>query len=202
MGAASDHVVINLTIQSTGLARNGYGIPLILSHNATFAQRIRYYSSIAAVQADFPTDGPTYRAATVIFAQTPKPRLIAVGRATGTVLQQYDIGISNVAVGQLYQVVAKGKGITDTTVQYVALANLDFAPGDVNTGTDVITETGHGMTTGAGPFRLSSTGTLPTGTGIAPDTNVWIIAPDANTYRLATSKANALAGTAIDITAA
>ncbi len=202
MGAASDHVVINLTIQSTGLARNGYGIPLILSHNATFAQRVRYYSSIAAVAADFPTDGPTYRTATVAFAQTPKPRFVAVGRATGTVLQQYDIGISQVAVGQLYSIVAKGKGITDTTVSYVALANLDFAPGDVNTATDVISETAHGMTTGAGPFRLSSTGTLPTGTGIAVDTNVWIIAPDANTYKLATSKANALAGTAIDITAA
>lgn len=202
MGAASDHVVINLTIQSTGLARNGYGVPMILSHNATFAQRIRYYSSIAAVAADFTTTGPEYRAATVIFAQTPKPRFIAIGRATGSVLQQYDIGISTVAVGQLYSVVAKGKGITDTTVSYVALADLDFAVGDVNTGTDVITETAHGMTTGAGPFRLSSTGTLPTGTGIAADTNVWIIAPDANTYKLATSKANALAGTAIDITAA
>lgn len=202
MGAASDHVVINLTIQSTGLARNGYGVPGILSHNATFAQRIRYYSSIAALGADFATDTPEYRCATVIFAQTPKPRFVAVLRATGTVLQQYDIGITVSAVGQLYQVVAKGKGIVDTTVQYVALANLDFVDGDVNTGTDVITETAHGMTTGNGPFRLSTTGVLPTGTGIAVDTNVWIIAPTADTYKLATSKANALAGTAIDITAA
>lgn len=202
MGAASDHVVINLTIQSTGLARQGYGIPGILSHNAPFAQRIRYYSSIAALGADFTSTTPEYRAATVIFAQTPKPRFVAVLRATGTVLQQYDIGISVAQVGQLYQVVAKGKSIVDTTVQYVALANLDFAPGDINTTTDVITETAHGMVTGNGPFRLSSTVTLPTGTGIAVDTNVWVIAPTADTYKLATSKANALALTAIDITAA
>src|SRR6185436_4262904 len=41
MGAATDHVVINLTIQSSGLARQGFGIPLILSHTASFVQRIR-----------------------------------------------------------------------------------------------------------------------------------------------------------------
>jgi len=202
MGAATDHVVINLTIQSSGLARQGFGIPLILSHTASFVQRIRYYSSLAAVIADFPVDGPEARAAAVIFAQQPHPRLIAIGRAAGTVLQQYDIGISAVQVGQLYEITAKGRGFADGVASYLALADLPFAVGDVNTATDTISEPGHGMATGDGPFRLSTTGTLPTGTGIAVDTNVFIIAVDVNSYKLATSKANALANTAIDITAA
>ncbi len=202
MGAATDHVVINLTIQSSGLARQGFGIPLILSHTAPFAQRVRYYSSLAAVIADFPSDGPEARVAAVIFAQQPHPRLIAIGRATGTVLQRYDIGISAVQVGQLYEITAKGRGFADGVASYLALADLPFAVGDVNTATDTISEPGHGMATGAGPFRLATTGTLPTGTGIAVDTNVFIIVVDANSYKLATSKANALANTAIDITAA
>jgi hypothetical protein len=202
MGAASDHVVINLTIQSTGLARQGYGVPLILSHEATFTARVRYYSSIAAVAADFSTTGPTWRAANVIFAQVPHPARIAVGRATGTVTQAYDIALVQAQAGALYSIEVKGKGITDTTVSYSPGADLAFASTDVNTGADVITKTAHGMPTGAGPFRFATTGALPTGTGIAVDTNVWIIAPTADTYKLATSKANALAGTAIDITAA
>lgn len=204
MAAANDHVVINLTIDSTGLARQGFGVPLILSHEAVFAERVRYYASIGALTADFSTTGPTWRMASQLFAQTPKPTRIAVGRAIGTALQQYDIGIQAgaVGVGTNYKITVKGKGITDTVVSYLALADLSFAVGDVNTATDAITEPLHGMTTGNGPFRLSTTGTLPTGTGIAVDTNVFVIVVDANTYKLATTKANALATTAIDITAA
>lgn len=41
-------------------------------------------------------------------------------------------------------------------------------------------------------------GVLPTGLSAA--TNYWVIALDANTFQLATSRANALAGTAIDLT--
>lgn len=200
-GAANDHVVINLTIQSTGLARAGYGIPLILSHRAAFGPRIKYYSTIGALGADFASTSPEYRAATVIFAQQPHPRFVAVGRAGGTVTQRYDIGISAPVVGGVYAISAKGQGVTDTTVSYTALANLDFVPGDVTTGTDTIAETGHGMLTGAGPFRLSNSGGgLPAGTAV--DTNYWIIAASADTYKLASSKANALAATAVDLTTA
>lgn len=201
MGAANDHVQINLTIQSSGLARPGYGIPLILSPNALFGPRTKYYSSIAAVGADWAVDSPEYRCATVIFAQTPHPRFVAIGRAAGTVTQRYDIGITVPLVGGVFAVTAKGKGVTDTTVSYTAKANLDFAPGDVTTGTDVIAEVAHGMTTGDGPYRLSNAGGgLPAGSAV--DTNYWIIASTADTYKIASSKANALAGTSVDFTTA
>lgn len=203
MSAASDHVLIQLAIESVGLQRQGFGIPLILSHNAPFVARTKYYRSIAAVGVDFATASPEYLAANVMFAQAIKPQFVAIGRATGSVTQRYDIGITVPQAGALYSVVAKGEGVTATTVSYVALADLTFVDGDVNTTTDTISEVGHGMTTGNGPFRLANSGgALPTGTGIAPDTNVWIIAPTADTYKLATSHANAIALTAIDITAA
>lgn len=77
-------------------------------------------------------------------------------------------------------------------------ANFTFATGDVNTGTEEITETGHGFTTGEGPVWFSSSGSLPA--GLSASTNYWIIVVDANTFKVATSRANALAGTAIDLT--
>lgn len=201
MSAASDHVRILLTIDSVGLQRAGFGIMGILSHTATFPERVRYYSSIAAVGVDFATDSAEYRAANAAFAQSPKPKLVAVLRATGTVTQRYDIGVVAAAVGQTYTLNVKGKGVTDTTVSYKALANLTFVDGDVTVGSDLIAETAHGMATGAGPFRLSNSGgALPA--GLAVDTNYWIIATTADTYKLANSKANALANTPVDITAA
>ena len=56
------------------------------------------------------------------------------------------------------------------------------------------------MTTGDGPYRVTTSGTLAT--GLAVDTNYWIIAPTAGTFKYASSYANALAGTAVDLTAA
>ncbi|TSD86028.1 hypothetical protein FFK22_024735 [Mycobacterium sp. KBS0706] len=66
--------------------------------------------------------------------------------------------------------------------------------------TDQITAVAHGMATGEGPFYLTTTGALPT--GLAANTKYWAILVGANVLKLATSKANALAGAAIDITTA
>ena len=68
---------------------------------------------------------------------------------------------------------------------------------DVNIGTDVITQSAHGFTTGlVGQFTTSNT--LPT--GISAVTNYFIIVVDSNSYKVATSLANALSGTQLDIT--
>lgn len=61
---------------------------------------------------------------------------------------------------------------------------------------EIFTAASHGMVTGAGPYRL--TGTLPTGT--TAHTNYYIIRLGVNTFKLATTRALALAGTAVAIT--
>lgn len=84
--------------------------------------------------------------------------------------------------------------ITDATP-----ANTTFVDGDVTVGTDTIAETGHGMATGL-LVTLTTTGTLPT--GLNTGTNYYVIRVDADNYQLASSLANALAGTPVDITGA
>lgn len=58
----------------------------------------------------------------------------------------------------------------------------------------VFTLTGHGLQTGDQVY-LTTTGALPT--GLSANTLYYVIRTDANTFRLATSRANAAAGTAI-----
>lgn len=62
--------------------------------------------------------------------------------------------------------------------------------------------TAHGFATGDGPYRLATTGTLPAATPTTLDssTSYWVIRSDADNFKLATSRANAIALTAIDIT--
>lgn len=72
-----------------------------------------------------------------------------------------------------------------------------FASTDVNTTTDAITVTGHGYITGQS-FALTTTGGLPAPLAVA--TTYYAIIVDANTIKVASSLANAIAGTAIDLT--
>lgn len=74
-----------------------------------------------------------------------------------------------------------------------------FEDGDVNTGTDVITvDENYYLQTGQA-VALTTSGTLPTGLSA---TTYYVIRTSATTIKLATSVANANAGTAVDITAA
>jgi microcystin-dependent protein len=61
----------------------------------------------------------------------------------------------------------------------------------------VVTNTAHGIYTGEGVY-FTTTGALPT--GVTANTLYYAIRVDANTFRLATSLANAVAGTAITTT--
>lgn len=74
-----------------------------------------------------------------------------------------------------------------------------FAAAAVDTAADTATITAHGFATGL-KVQVSNPGTLPT--GIAAATDYYIIVVDDDTVQFATSQANALAGTAVDITAA
>ena len=62
--------------------------------------------------------------------------------------------------------------------------------------TDICTAVAHSYATGL-RVAATTTGTLPAGLSA---TNYWIIKIDADTFKLASSAANALAGTAVDIT--
>jgi len=64
--------------------------------------------------------------------------------------------------------------------------------------TDTLTTGTHGMIVTAGPFRLSTTGTLPAGSDST--TLYYMIVPSTTTVKLALSPALAKAGTAVDLT--
>jgi len=63
---------------------------------------------------------------------------------------------------------------------------------------ETLTITGHGLKTGDGPYRMTTSGAdLPNGWAI--NTDYWLIRTDADTLQVATSLANANAGTAVAI---
>jgi hypothetical protein len=87
--------------------------------------------------------------------------------------------VSRTTYANLFNAIVPNKGTVTITIA---------TPG-------VVTLNSHGFLTGESIY-LTTTGALPT--GLAVDTLYFVIAVDANTFRLATSYANAIAGTAIN----
>lgn len=83
------------------------------------------------------------------------------------------------------------------TIASATPSGKTFAAADVNIVDNTATIAAHGFTTGL-KIQVSNPGTLPT--GLVAVTDYYLIVVDANTIKFASSQANALAGTAIDIT--
>jgi microcystin-dependent protein len=77
------------------------------------------------------------------------------------------------------------------------VANQAILPADVNITTEEITVTGHSYRRTGFRVRVSSTGTIIG--GLAINTDYYVIVVNANTIKLATTRANAIAGTAINL---
>jgi hypothetical protein len=88
MPGLDDIVRVVITRGSKTVSRAGFGTPMILGLHTRFAERIRFYSSLAAVAGDgFLTSDSEYKAAAAMFAQEIKPSKIAIGRRTAAVAQ-------------------------------------------------------------------------------------------------------------------
>jgi hypothetical protein len=85
----------------------------------------------------------------------------------------------------------------------VTPGSLVFADGDVNVSTNDILFSNHGFETGL-KIQLSTTGVLPSDAGgpLATATDFFVIKVDNDLFQLATTRANAIAGTEIDILSA
>lgn len=87
----SDIASITITTQTVSAQAPGFGIPLILAPNATYAERVRFYTSLSGVAVDFATTTPEYEAAAAIFAQSPRVPRIATGRLALKPTQRFAI---------------------------------------------------------------------------------------------------------------
>jgi hypothetical protein len=120
MSNLSDHVSLQIVVDSSGIARAGFGTPMILSHTAAWVERVRFYTDLPSVGQDFAQTSPEYLSARAIFGQDPHPPQIAIGRAANKPTQVYVIGVSAVANLQAYTINVVGQGVTATTATYTS----------------------------------------------------------------------------------
>lgn len=91
--------------------------------------------------------------------------------------------------------------VTDAVMYGARLRPLTYADQTVtgSAAANTLTKASHGLITGDGPFTFSNAGGALPG-GLADGTQYWVVYNDANSVKVATSLANALAGTTVDLT--
>ena len=116
MGLLQSAIVLNITATGRAVTQAGFGVPLILSPSAAWAERIRFYTTAAAVAVDFATTTPEYLMAAQLFAAEPvAPSRIAIGRCANKATQRWSIGVTTVTHSLAYKV-----RIGSTTYTYTA----------------------------------------------------------------------------------
>jgi hypothetical protein len=132
----------------------------------------------------------------VFIANTP---CLTIGQSLDTALRLASNALCGFASGAQANAFA-----LDTILTRRAAANLRLGAADTSASATVtitiaspgvVTWTSHGLSTGT-PVIFSTTGALPT--GITAGTTYYAIPVDGTTFRIATSFANALAGTAVN----
>ena len=77
----NETISVDISISATPLTQEGFGTPLFITAHREFMDRVRTYSSITEVQADFPSDSNAVRAAQQAFSQSPTIQNLMIGRA-------------------------------------------------------------------------------------------------------------------------
>jgi len=122
----TNHVSLTIAQDIVGVSRKGFGVPMILSHSAAWAERTRVYSDLVGVGADFATDSPEYLQARAILSQTPKPEKIKIGRAANIPTMEYRI-TPTAANSTAYAVGCSGEGVTAEEVSFTSDATATVA---------------------------------------------------------------------------
>jgi len=191
----ADIVNVTFTLQNPGVTAQGFGIPLIVSHTATWAERTRTYKTLSAVGADFGAATPEYLAAQKMFSQTTGIQQIMIGRAANKPTQQYDVGTNSVVANAVYKLrVACDNGSAVWTSQecdYTAAPATAWASGTAYTQGQVVVNDSPAKyyicTTGG--TSAGSGGPTGTGAAITDNTVTWMYAGGSATVGTTTNDA-------------
>jgi len=101
----SDIATITISTSAKGVTRKGFGVPLIAAYHAHYAERVREYTTLAAMVTDgFTVNEPAYKVAAQIAGQTPRVAKWKVGRRALPFTQSVKLTPASNTVGTVYTV--------------------------------------------------------------------------------------------------
>lgn len=128
----SDIVSVQISATADQPTREGFGTPLIASYHSVFSNRVEEYGSLSEITgAGFSVSSPTYKCASAIFSQSPRPPSIKVGRRALAYTQTVHLTCTDATQGNVYNLKIGGQAVTrtvpgssSTTAEATAIATL------------------------------------------------------------------------------
>lgn len=127
MGSLSNHVTSTTSLSAVRVRKAEFGVLLLLSANATFAERTKTYTDASELLDDsFAIDGPEYLFAQAFFGETESPDKFKIGRCALPPTQVYTL-VPTVQNSHVYSYDVVGEGVTAETVTYTSDATATLA---------------------------------------------------------------------------
>jgi len=109
----SDIVNVQITRETQTVSQAGFGTLMILGLHKAFNERIKFYSNMTEVSADFSSYQPEYIAAQDVFSQSPRPVQLAIGRRAADTI---DVIVETAQSPFLYTVSINGNDVTKSSL--------------------------------------------------------------------------------------
>jgi hypothetical protein len=116
--AVNDTVIVEISLQTTGVSRAGFGTPIFIGAHRWFPERVRVYSSLIAAQQDIPSTSQEYQAVLRAFQQSPSPRQLMIGRREANAVITPNVPVEN----DVFTVTVETNTATPIVVSYTALS--------------------------------------------------------------------------------
>jgi hypothetical protein len=115
---------INITILADSVAptRQGFGRAAVPSYSAALTAD-ELFTSAAAVATKFGANSFEAKAADALFAQNPRPKDVLFAKCSLPPTKRYSLSVVAVRNSHKYQIVVRGNGVTETTVEYTSDAS-------------------------------------------------------------------------------
>lgn len=159
--------VVNVVVSAAAppLTEAGFGTPLILGTTPRAGtDLVRYYTTLSGVVADYAVGTPEYRMAARCFAQTKRPRQIAIGKRTALPTQRFLLTPSQVLANTRYAFSVGGVEVSYTTDANPTAAELSAG----------ITAAFGALSPAPATFAVTSTDTNTTNTVTASAAGAWL----------------------------
>lgn len=165
-------IEVNITQQTKAVNRTAFNIPLFVAAHTAFSERTKAYTSLTALQVDFPTTSKVYVAASKLFGQERKPPKVIIGRRQ---INNVTCSINSVVVGAVYTLTINGVAVSYTALsgatQQSIIDGLEAAFGSLGGSLVGLTFTDN---TGTFTVEVSTAGT---GWSIKATSNITVVQP-------------------------
>lgn len=120
-------VSVSITTQTTSVARQGFGTPLLVSYFPTsiFPERTRLYSTLSAMISDgFLATDAAYLMATALKAQNPSVKQWKIGRRAGASVQTFTLTPTITTAGEVLSITVEGTEVSYTIPAGASVASI------------------------------------------------------------------------------